>query len=294
MIARAFHRLRALPRLGAGFAAAGLSLVMGAATANQPAIGLPVLGFAVAFSLLVIAGDHQRWFFVVAAVSLALVPIYASPFLHHLALEPTAGFLWLLGGAIFLRSAQETLALRLSAVDGAALLFFTLLGLAVLAGARSFNDPIDTAILWLGPYLGARLLVESACCRAHGSPSRWVFLSSLFSFCRRRTQSARSPRQWSPRRPYPVTSGHSIRPRRSRCREYWRPVWERNWSRAPALRAASRKRAASCAGALGRYAAESELLWQYGRDTREEAASRFSVKRCAPDSFALACPGGKE
>ena len=66
MIARALDRRGALLRLGVGLAAVGLSLVMGAAIANQPAISLLVLGFAVAFSLLVITGDHQREFFVVA------------------------------------------------------------------------------------------------------------------------------------------------------------------------------------------------------------------------------------
>ena len=66
MIVRALDRRGALLRPGTGLAALGLSLVMGGGTANQPAIGLPVLGFAVTFSLLVIAGDHQRGFFVVA------------------------------------------------------------------------------------------------------------------------------------------------------------------------------------------------------------------------------------
>lgn len=162
MISCAANRRDTLRRLGTGLAAFGLSLVMGAATANRPAIALLVSGCALTLALLIIASDHQRGFFVVAAVSLAFVPIYASPSLHNLALEPTAVLLWLLGGAIFLRFTQETLALRLSAVDVAALLFFALLALSVLAGARSFNDLFITEFLWLGPYLGARLLVAKA------------------------------------------------------------------------------------------------------------------------------------
>jgi putative transposase len=50
---------------------------------------------------------------------------------------------------------------------------------------------------------------------------------------------------------HPVLSGHLIRPRRSRCREFGRRGWRLWRTVAPARRAASRRRAGRCAGARG-------------------------------------------
>jgi O-antigen ligase len=98
--------------------------------------------------------------------TLAFVPIYASPNLRSLLLEPSAVLLWCLAAALVLGTTRQRLPLRLSAVDGAAFVFFALLLPPVLAGQRTVSTYVYTMILWLGPYLGARAFVAYAGARS--------------------------------------------------------------------------------------------------------------------------------
>src|SRR5438093_12666683 len=156
MIANATRLSGRLPGIAGTGTGVGLSLAFGAALAHGSGVGFLALGAGALLVASLAAHVHPVGFFALVGATVAFVPIYASPNLRSLLLEPSAVLLWCLAGVLVLGTSRQKLQLRLSAVDGAAFAFFSLLLVPVLAGQRTVSAYVYTVILWLGPYLGAR------------------------------------------------------------------------------------------------------------------------------------------
>lgn len=149
--------LRRHSELVVGLGAAVLCLLAGALLVYRPPYAV-LIGMVV-FGLLAVAAAQSvpAAAFVFAALSLALVPVYASPTIGPFLAEPTVLLLAVV--LIGLAIKKRALLPRLSSLDRAILLLWGLLFFSTAAHARTLNEFIYTGILWLIPALAARAVV---------------------------------------------------------------------------------------------------------------------------------------
>lgn len=141
--------------LAAGFGVA--EVILAAALVTKP---IPVVAMTLGMAAFVLALWQPRTVYAVVLVTLAFVPVYASPKLGPLSLEPTVAGMWLVAGAVALRALALGRRLSFGVIDAAVLLLFVLLFLTTAFGTTERGEILQIAFLWLGPYVATRLILE--------------------------------------------------------------------------------------------------------------------------------------
>jgi hypothetical protein len=113
---------------------------------------------AIAVSMTVIAVLRPPLMATIAWLAIALVPVYAAPEVGPVVFHAAVGAFWLvaLGSAVAIRAREERLSF--SVVDVGMALFIIMAMTSVLVGGRPMSDFMQAAFVWLGCYLGMRLL----------------------------------------------------------------------------------------------------------------------------------------
>lgn len=144
-----------LPPLAAGGAAA----VAGALIGLRPSTAAVAIALFVAAALVALAVQRPAAAFVGVTATLALIPVYAAPLVGNFTVNLTAAGLWLVIAAVTVTQLRHGVGLRPTPIDWAVLLFFALLLVPVLASTQTPSSYVALWLLWLGPYLAARLVL---------------------------------------------------------------------------------------------------------------------------------------
>jgi hypothetical protein len=138
-----------------------IGVVVGVILVAKPIVILGVIALALAGIGLRIAFIRPDIAFGGMVAILALIPTYAAPKAGPVLLLPIAAAGWMVGLVLIWRNyVTKGWAFRINYVDHLALLFFFLMLISTAFSPQaSFHDWVQSMFLWIGPWLGARVLL---------------------------------------------------------------------------------------------------------------------------------------
>lgn len=149
------HRRRGTLALAACLVAA--EVLLAAALVRQP---LSITAMTLGAAIFVLCLWQPRVVYAGVFLTLAFVPVYASPKMGPLNLEPTVCGMWLIAGAVALRAVVLGRHLYFGLIDAAVMTMAFFLGLTFVLGTTERADLLQILFLWLGPYLATRLVLQ--------------------------------------------------------------------------------------------------------------------------------------
>jgi hypothetical protein len=139
-----------------------LGVLLGAVWVSKPILVGALIALLLAVVGLYVAMRAPEIAFGGLVLLMALIPSYAAPKVGSFLVFPAAAGAWLLIIALSWRNlAVKGFVMKLNSIDVTVFLFFIVMAISLGFSARtSFSDYKNLLLIWFGPYLGARLLLN--------------------------------------------------------------------------------------------------------------------------------------
>ena len=136
-------------------------LLLGAALVAKPSLVIALIALSLAAIGIAVAFTHPSAAFVGLIAITAFIPSYAAPSIGPMLFIPAAAASWALAVALGWRNLVEKGRIfKPTLIDAGVGLFVLLMAISIAFSPRASHDEfIHLMFPWLGPYLGARLLL---------------------------------------------------------------------------------------------------------------------------------------